>query len=209
MTGAPAMAAGAARSIVLASASVTRQKMLAAAGLSAISDAAHVDESAVKAAMARQGATARDVATALAEMKARQVSGRHPGALVIGADQILECEGRMYDKPSSLAAARLQLLGLRGRTHVLVSAAIVVQDGRRLWHETAEAQLTVRAFSDEFLDDYLTRLGEDVCRSVGAYQLEGLGVQLFSKIDGDFFTILGMPLLPLLSYLRGNGAVLS
>ncbi len=203
------MTAGAARPIVLASASTTRQKMLAAAGLATISDAANVDESAVKAAMARQGAAPREVAIALAEIKARQVSGRHPGALVIGADQILECEGRMYDKPSSLAAARLQLLGLRGRTHTLVSAAVVVHDGRRQWHETAEAQLTVRSFTDMFLDDYLARLGDDVCRSVGAYQLEGLGVQFFSKIDGDFFTILGVPLLPLLAYLRGNGAILS
>ena len=203
------MTASPARPIVLASASVARQKMLAAAGVPAISDAAHIDESAVKGSMAQRGATPRDVAIALAEFKAGQVSSRHPGALVIGADQILECDGRMYDKPSSLAAARQQLLDLRGRTHTLVSAVVVVRDRQRLWHESAAARLTVRAFSDRFLDDYLTRLGDAVCRSVGAYQLEGLGVQLFSKIDGDFFTILGMPLMPLLSYLRGNGAISS
>lgn len=159
----------------------------------------------VKAAL--QGVAVEDVALALADSKARAVAARRPGALVIGADQILECEGRWFDKPSTVAEAARHLRALRGRTHRLICAVVVVRDGERLWRHVAEARLTMRRFSDRFLDDYLASGGPAVLESVGAYRLEGLGAQLFETIEGDYFTILGLPLLPLLDFLRGERVV--
>jgi septum formation protein len=121
---------------------------------------------------------------------------------VLGADQMLDCAGAWFDKPDSRAAARTQLQSLRGKTHRLTSAAVLAQDGQRVWHHAAAAKLTMRAFTDAFLEGYLDQAGEAVLSSVGAYQLEGLGAQMFRKIDGDFFTILGLPLLPVLDILR-------
>ncbi|CAO3408101.1 Maf family protein [Azospirillum largimobile] len=191
--------------LVLASGSRTRAAMLEQAGVSAILDKPLVDEDEVKAAGRAEGVPADAVAEALAELKAQRITRRHPGALVVGADQMLECEGRWFDKPADRAAARAQLLDLRGKTHRLVSCAVVVRDGERMWHKVDSARLTMRNFTEDFLDDYLDRVGDDVLHSVGAYQLEGLGAQLFQRVEGDFFTILGLPLLPLLGFLRVHG----
>lgn len=195
----------AAPKLVLASGSRTRAAMLEQAGVPAILDRPLVDEDEVKAAGRAEGVPADAVAEALAELKAQRITRRHPGALVVGADQMLDCEGRWFDKPADRAAARAQLLDLRGKTHRLVSCAVVVRDGERMWHKTDSARLTMRNFSEAFLDDYLDRVGDDVLHSVGAYQLEGLGAQLFHRVEGDFFTILGLPLLPLLGFLRVHG----
>lgn len=191
--------------LVLASGSRTRAAMLEQAGVTAILDRPLVDEDEVKAAGRAEGVSADIVAEALAELKAQRITRRHPGALVVGADQMLECEGRWFDKPADRAAARAQLLDLRGKTHRLVSCAVVVRDGERMWHKIDSARLTMRNFSEAFLDDYLDRVGDEVLHSVGAYQLEGLGAQLFHRVEGDFFTILGLPLLPLLGFLRVHG----
>ncbi|MBY6264695.1 Maf-like protein [Azospirillum sp. 412522] len=191
--------------LVLASGSRTRAAMLERAGVTAVLDRPLVDEDEVKAAGRAEGVSADIVAEALAELKAQRITRRHPGALVVGADQMLECEGRWFDKPADRAAARDQLLDLRGRTHRLVSCAVVVRDGERMWHRIDSARLTMRNFSESFLDDYLDQAGDEVLHSVGAYQLEGLGAQLFHRVEGDFFTILGLPLLPLLGFLRVHG----
>lgn len=194
--------------IVLGSASATRRDLLESAGISFVVDTAAVDEDSIKASMREQTGNPARVAELLAELKATRVSARHPGAIIIGADQMLDCEGVWYDKPADLAAARTQLMTLRGRSHRLTSAVVAVRDGSRLWHHSDSARLTMRQFSDAFLDDYLSRAGNDVLSSVGAYQLEGLGAQLFLAVEGDHFTILGLPLLPLLDFLRENGEIL-
>ncbi|WP_298377880.1 Maf family protein [Azospirillum sp.] len=191
--------------LVLASGSRTRALMLEKAGLRPILDKPLVDEEEVKLAGKAEGVGADAVAEALAELKAQRVTRRHSGALVVGADQMLECEGVWFDKPSDRAAARAQLLALRGKTHQLVSCAVIVRDGERLWHKVDRARLTMRNFSESFLDGYLDAVGDEVLHSVGAYQLEGLGAQLFQRVEGDFFTILGLPLLPLLGFLRVHG----
>ncbi len=193
--------------VVLASGSRFRVAMLEAAGVPVATEAPAVDEATVKAAMRAQHADAAETAEALAALKAQRISGRHPGALVIGGDQMLECDGAWFDKPADEAQARDTLQRLRGRTHELVTAACVVRDGLILWHHVARARLTMRTFSDAFLDSYLRRIGAAACDSVGAYQLEGLGAQLFSRVEGDHFTIVGLPLLPLLDFLRGHGVI--
>jgi len=192
-------------SVVLASASRARRVLLEAAGVALLVDPAAVDEASLKASLALEGAGAPAMAETLAEVKASQVSPRHPALITLGADQILECEGRCYDKPEDLAAAKAQLQALRGRRHRLISSLVALRGGQRLWHHTGEAQLTMRDFSDEFLAAYLTAAGPAMLESVGAYQLEGPGAQLFSRIEGDYFTILGLPLLPLLEFLRAQG----
>lgn len=193
--------------IVLASASAARVAMLRNAGVDLIADSPAIDESEVKEALKADGASAGDVTETLAELKAMRVSRRHPGSLVIGGDQVLECGQTWFDKPADAEHARAQLFALRGKVHVLVSSAVGVRDGERLWHHTDQAQLAMREFSESFLDEYLTACGSDVLESVGAYQLEGRGAQLFQRIDGDFFTILGLPLLPLLEWLRAQGVL--
>ncbi len=193
--------------LVLASASESRAALLAAAGLAAEVRPAAVDETAIKVAMRRDSASAEEAAVALAELKARQVSVGESGALVIGADQILECNGKWFDKAGSVEEAREQLLSLRGRRHDLVTAAVVVRDGERLWHHVERATLAMRPFSDTFLDRYVAEQGATLCRTVGAYRLEGPGVQLFQSVEGSYFTILGMPLLPLLEFLREQGVL--
>ena len=188
--------------LILASASRVRASMLQAAGVSVEVIPARVDESELKIALKGQGATPAEVAISLADLKALQVSRSRPGRLVLGADQMLDCDGAWLDKPESREAARDQLLTLRGRKHRLTSAAVLARDGARIWHHTAAAELTMRAFTEAFLDGYLAEAGEAVLSSVGAYQLEGLGAQMFERIEGDYFVILGLPLLPVLDILR-------
>ncbi len=194
--------------VILASASEARAEMLRAAGVEVEIDPARIDEAAVKAAMAAEGAAPRDVADALAELKATRISARHPDALVIGADQVLVCEGHTYDKPADLEAARVQLLALRGRAHELLSAAVIAEGGAPVWRHIGRARLTMRPFSETFLARYLDRAGPAVLSSVGAYHLEGLGAQLFARVEGDHFTVLGLPLLELLGYLRAREVLL-
>jgi septum formation protein len=193
--------------VILASGSKTRLALLQQAGLTVEAIAPSVDEQEMKAAFQAEKAPAEACAEALAELKAVRISQRHPGALVIGADQMLDCNGVWFDKPADQDHARAHLQALRGKTHRLVTAAVVARNGSRIWHTIDTANLTMRPFSDGFLDDYLRRSGPAVLSSVGAYHLEGLGAQLFSRIDGDFFTILGLPLLPLLGFLRDHGAL--
>lgn len=193
--------------VVLASGSRTRAEMLERAGVRVALAPAAVDEEEIKLSARAQGVGVDEVAEALAELKAQRVTRKHPGALVIGADQMLECDGQWFDKPTGRDAAREQLKALRGKTHRLVSCAVVVRDGERLWHQVDRARLTMRPFSDAFLESYLDAAGDNVLHSVGAYQLEGLGAQLFHRVDGDFFTILGLPLLPLLGFLRVHGVI--
>ena len=193
--------------LVLASSSATRARLLADAGLPILVDPAAVDEEEIRASFLAEGRDATACAVALAEAKATRVSARHAGALVVGADQILDCAGRWLEKPRDLEAARAQLTLLRGKRHTLISSAAVVRNGAPVWHSVDRAQLTMRTFSDAFLNDYVAAGGTELLDSVGAYQLEGLGAQLFERVEGDFFTILGLPLLPLLDFLRGHGTL--
>lgn len=194
--------------VVLASASGTRRALLEASGVPFTADVPGVDEAAIKDAMAAEGAKAEDCALELGRIKAGRISGRHPAALVIGADQILDLDGRWFDKPEDMNQARENLLALRGRTHRLATAACIFRDGTQIWHHLDSPELTMRPFSEAFLDHYLEDAGEAVLTSVGAYRLEGIGAQLFSRIRGDYFTILGLPLLPLLDFLRANRVVM-
>jgi len=178
--------------------------MLRHAGVRCFAIPADLDEAAIKREFS--GDTASLAAT-LAGAKAQMVAASYPEALVIGADQILDCEGRIFSKPASLEAAARQLSDLRGRPHTLVTAAAVYQNGAPVWSDVAAARLTMRNLSDEFIDHYVAHEGEAICASVGAYRLEGLGAQLFDAIEGDYFTILGLNLLPLLGFLRRVGAL--
>ena len=187
--------------VVLVSASQSRSALLRNAGIVFEQDAAVVDEGVVKESFRNRNETAAHAAKALAALKAQRVSKRHPGTLIIGADQMLQCRGIWFDKPRDLDHARDHLRTLRGKTHELLSAVCVVRDGDCLWSHFESAHLTMRAFSNAFLDEYLAATGDVVCTSVGAYHLEGQGAQLFSRIEGDYFTILGLPLLPLLGFL--------
>jgi septum formation protein len=190
--------------LVLASASAARGALLRAAGLSFDVVPAAIDEAAVRANILGNtaGATARDIANILAAEKARAVSLLRPEALVIGADQVLVLDGKVFAKPADLAEARDHLTDLRGKTHDLISAVALARHGAVSWQATSTAGMTMRNFSDEFLGSYIERMGDRLLQSVGCYELEGIGVQLFDRINGDYFTILGIPLMPLLQRLR-------
>ncbi len=195
--------------VILASQSRSRRRMLEAAGLTFEAIASTVDEPKLRGSLEASGADCSPdaIARALAAAKAVEVSRAYPDAIVIGGDQVLALGARIFEKPSDLAAARRHLLELRGQTHVLISAVVLAQGGTVIWEYADTARLAVREFSPEFLDRYLSSAGEDVCLSVGAYQLEGLGAQLFERIDGDYFTILGLPLIALLGALRARGVI--
>lgn len=193
--------------LVLASSSAARARMLAAAGIDALIDAASVDEARIKAESRASGRNAGECALLLAEAKARDVAMRHPGALVLGADQMLECDGRWFDKPADISEARAQLQALNGQRHELVTAAAVIRDGAVVWRAVERSVLTMRRFSEVFLDRYLLAMGKRVLATVGGYELEGLGAQLMARIEGDYFAILGLPLLPFLAFLRAEGAL--
>lgn len=193
--------------LVLASGSKIRAELLKNAGLTIDIDPAGVDERAVEAPLLEAGFPPEDLASVLAEAKANDVSRRRPGDLVIGADQILAFEGERRTKPEDMEAARRQLLAFSGKTHELLSAVVISKDGEAIWRQVSTARLTMRDLSPAFVGHYLAAAGDVVLSSVGAYQLEGPGVQLFEKIDGDYFTILGLPMLPLLGQLRTLGVI--
>ncbi|KRB48577.1 MAG: Maf family protein [Pseudomonadota bacterium] len=192
--------------IILASKSAARRAVLTGAGVPFEVSVAGVDEDAVKNAMLAEGATPRDVADALAELKAIRVSRSKPG-FVIGSDQTLEFEGKLYDKAETVEAAAERLKLMRGKPHKLHSAVVVAKDGAPIWREIVSATLTMRDFSDDFLADYLAVEGDHALGSVGCYRLEGPGAQLFSKIEGDYFAILGLPLMGLLDLFRRHGVL--
>ena len=191
-------------SLVLASGSVSRRRMLEAAGLVFEVDPPRVDEEAAKMSVRREGLKPRDQADVLAELKALSVSRRRSG-FVIGGDQMLAIEGEILDKPKDRGEARAHLQRLSGRTHELISAAVVARDGAVIWRHIETPRLRMRVLSDAFIESYLDAAGEAAQTSVGAYQLECLGAQLFERVDGDFFSVLGLPLLPLLGFLREHG----
>jgi septum formation protein len=185
--------------------------MLDAAGLTFDISPADVDERAIRETLQadNSGIEPADVAEVLARAKAEAISHQRPDALVIGADQVLALDDEIFEKPTDLAGARRHLQKLRGRTHQLHSAVVLADRGEVVWAHVDTASLTMHAFSADFLENYLTLAGTVICDSVGAYQLEGLGVQLFERIEGDYFTILGLPLLPLLGELRARKVILS
>ncbi len=191
--------------LVLASGSRVRATLLRQAGLAFEVCPADVDESVTKREMA--GADPMRIAEALAVIKARAVSPSCPGALVIGADQMLVCGGGLFDKPADIEEARSHLRRLRGMTHHLCTAAVIVCDDEVVWRHSERPELVMRRFSDSFIDSYLDAIGDDALLSVGAYQLEGQGSQLFERVTGDFFSILGLPLLPLLAFLRHRNLI--
>lgn len=195
--------------LILASQSPFRRALLEGVGLRFAVHPAHVDETAIKQAVHAEHESAEDAALLLAEMKATRVAHREPGALVIGADQILVCEDVWFDKPANVAEARGQLRTLRGKTHTLATAVVCHVGETRVWHHVAKPRLTMRPFSDEFLDAYLAEEGDTVTATVGGYRLEGPGLQLFDRIDGEHSAIIGLPMVSLLGFLRQHGVLLS
>lgn len=193
--------------LILASASEVRARVLKGAGVDFDIHPAHVDEEAVKDSLLAAKAPLRDVADALAELKALRVSANRPDALVLGADQVLAFEGELVNKCASLDEARTLLRRLRGRSHQLISALVLAKAGGAIWRRAETATLKMRDFSDRFLDDYLASEGEELLKGVGCYRLESRGAQLFERVEGDYFTVLGLPLQSLLAVLRQHGIV--
>ncbi|MEZ6029227.1 MAG: Maf family protein [Hyphomonadaceae bacterium] len=192
--------------LILASKSKARAAVLRGAGLAFEQVGSGVDEDALKEALRAEGASVAKQADLLAETKALKVSVSHAG-IVLGCDQMLDLDGVGFDKASTREGARDVLRRLRGKTHVLQGAIVACIEGAPVWRHLAQPKLAMRDFSDAFLESYLDRIGEAAFESVGCYQLEGLGAQLFERIDGDYFSILGMPLLPLMGWLRDRGAL--
>lgn len=193
--------------MILASTSPTRLTMLRAAGLNPTPVAPRVDEASIRDALTAEDATPRDIADTLAEMKARKVAEKHPETLVLGCDQVLALDRETFAKPETPEDARAQLRRLRGKTHKLLSALVVYENAEPVWRYLGEARLTMHDISDAYLDDYVTRNWDSIRHSVGCYKVEEEGVRLFSAIAGDHFTILGLPLLPLLAYLGNRGMI--
>jgi septum formation protein len=194
--------------VILASGSRARAELLAAAGVPFTAVPALVDEAGLRDALRGEGVQAEEAAVAIAEMKAAHVAARAPeAAIVLGSDQLLDLDGDWLEKPANRKAAKGQLTRLRGRRHRLISAVVAFRGGSRVWHDVDRATLTLRPFSDPFLDHYLDAAGDAVLGCVGAYQLEGLGAQLMARVDGAQATVLGMPLLPLLQFLRDQGVL--
>ncbi len=196
--------------IVLASQSAGRRRLLEMAGVAFEAVAAGVDEDAVKTSLRAGGISARDLADALAELKALKVSGKRPADLVIGCDQTLALDdGTMLDKAGSMAEVAAQLRTLSGKTHSLCSAVVIVEGGTPVWRHVERAKMTMRPLSDDFIADYLAAEGEDLLSGVGGYRIEGRGIQLFARVEGSHAGIIGLPLLPLLDYLRTRGILAS
>ncbi len=197
--------------LVLASASASRRAMLEGAGLRFEALAAFVDEASIKEACQAEDIPAVEAALMLADAKAQRIAAKRPEALVIGGDQLLTCviEGKLrwFDKPEGLDGARAHLRALRGQRHELVTATVAWRHGQRIWHDVTTPRLTMRELSDKFIEDYLAIEGEVICASVGAYRVEGPGIQLFSRVEGEHSAILGLPLLPLLGFLRQHGVL--
>ena len=193
--------------LILASASRSRQALLTAAGLNFDVRAAHIDEGEIKRSARAEAVSADDTALLLAELKAHRIARPNPDALVIGADQLLVCDDRWFDKPADLAEARQHLLSLRGRSHTLVTAVVCQRGDQRIWHHIAHPRLRMRAFSDAFLASYLQAEGNLVTSTVGGYRLEGFGLHLFDRVEGEHSAILGLPMLALLGFLRQHGVV--
>lgn len=193
------------KNLILASGSAIRAEMLKNAGVEVRIIKPRVDEDMVKDLLLAEGAPPRDIADTLAEMKALKVSEKEPDALVIGCDQVLDLGGRMLSKPETREEARAQLIDMRGERHMLLSAAVICEAGKPIWRHIGQVRLRMRDFSDDFLDGYLDRNWPEVSHSVGGYQLEAEGVRLFSRIDGDYFTVLGLPLMEMLNYLTLRG----
>jgi septum formation protein len=191
--------------LVLASASNSRAKLLRQAGVPFEVHPGNVDEDSVKESMLADGAQGRAIADALAELKAHQVSTTRPDALVLGADQVLVCDGDLFSIAETMEDAAAQLRGLRGKPHLLVTAAVLAKNGAAVWRHVDISTLWMREFSDAFLEAYLATEGDGLLGSVGCYRLEAAGAQLFERIDGDYFSILGLPLVPLLEALRQHG----
>ena len=191
--------------LILASGSEIRAKLLRQAGVNYVVQRPRVDEEMIKQAMRAEAATPRDIADALAEMKARKVSDKHPGALVLGCDQVLDHRGHILSKPVDPDDAIKQLRTLRGDGHSLLSAAVLCEDGKPIWRHVGQVRLRMRQVSDSYIADYVTRNWDSIKDSVGCYKLEEEGVRLFSNIEGDYFHVLGMPLLELLNYLTLRG----
>jgi septum formation protein len=191
--------------VTLASTSAIRQALLRGAGVEFEAISPGVDEATIKDSLLAEGVSPRDIADALAEAKAVKVSRRRPG-LVIGADQTMDLDGRLYDKVDTVEEARERLKAMRGKTHKLHCGMVVARDGVPIWREVVTTWLRMRPFTDDYLETYLERNGPGILSSVGCYQLEGEGVQLFDKIEGDYFAILGLSLIPLLDLLRRHGA---
>lgn len=194
--------------VILASGSASRRALLSGAGVEAISIKPNVDEDAAKAAMRADGMSVRDQAMQLAEMKAVKVSRANSG-LVIGGDQMLNLDGEAFDKPANLDAAKDHLRKLSGRSHHLETAIVIAENGEPVWRHLARPKLTIRTLSNDFINAYVDQCGDALLSTVGAYQLESRGAQIFTRIEGDYFSILGLPLLPLLDYLRVRGVLMS
>lgn len=194
-------------SLILASTSEIRLRILQAAGVEVTAIAARIDEDLVKSSLLAEGARPRDIADTLAEMKARKVAERQPTAWVLGCDQVLELGQEILSKPKDPAEALEQLRRMAGQTHKLLSAAVLYHEGQPVWRHVGEVRLTMRLLSDGYLQDYLARNWSSVRHSVGAYKVEEEGSRLFSAISGDYFTVLGLPLLPLLGYLGDRGLI--
>lgn len=193
--------------VILASASLARRELLTNAGVSFEVEPARIDETEIKAALVAEQISPREIADALAELKALRVSARHPGALVIGSDQVLSLGGDIFDKPGDPYRLARQLDQLRGKRHDLISAAVIAQNGNPIWRAVSVAHLTMRQFSDSFRDSYVAQHGEDCLSCVGGYQIERAGAALFARVEGDVFTIMGLPLLELLAFLRIRGVI--